>query len=379
MKKVINITLSNVVFAIEHDAYDTLASYLEQIKSNLNNNEDTKEILDDIECAIAEKLIARKRSEKIAVTSADIASVMEELGSPVEFKDSTASNDEHFGASESESGLKRRFYRDSDDMVIAGVASGLASYLGIDPVIVRLIFVVSVFFNGIGILAYIILWLVVPAAKTTADKYAMRGEQVTLKDISERVKKNIEHIDYGATKGAWAYTRNILDKLFQVLGTAIKFFIVLIRYFVGLALVISGVAGIAVLVSLYGIILFSEKVFFPYEVQMALEILQGSVWGIVAMVSSLIMMTVPLIAISVVGVSMMAKRNFFSVQKTVTLAVVWVVAIVVAGTTSALQVEKVMQRMGLHEREFSDKNVEMNLENGAAQDNDQVYFDYQGQ
>lgn len=378
MKKVINITLSNIVFAIEQDAYDTLAAYLEQVKDNLANNDDTKEIIDDIECAIAEKLITRKRSEKIAVTSTDITSIMAELGSPVEFKDSAENTDEHHKTSESEVGLKRRLYRDPDGVVIAGVASGLANYFGIDPVIVRLIFVVSVFFNGIGILAYIILWLVVPIAKTTADKYAMRGEQVTLKDISERVKKNIEHIDYETTKGVWSYARNVLDKLFQILGTVVKFFIVLVRYVMGLALVIGGVAGVAGLISLYGIILFSEKVFFPNEVQVALEILQGSVWGIVAMASSLIMMTIPLISLAVVGASLLAKRNFFTVQKTVTLATIWVVAIILAGTTSALQVEKVMQRMGVNEEIFSEEKSEMRLENGAAND-DQIYFDHQGQ
>ncbi len=142
--------------------------------------------------AIAEKFVARKRSEKLAVTSLDVDTVIHEMGSPVEF-----SEDEHNGESEQlepvqkEAGTepKKRLYRDLDDAVIAGVASGLARYFDIDPVIVRLIFVVAALFNGLGILVYIVLWLVVPIAETTADKYAMRGERVTLRDISERVKK----------------------------------------------------------------------------------------------------------------------------------------------------------------------------------------------
>lgn len=192
MKKVINITLGSIVFAIEQDAYDKLALYIEQVKNNLTDTDDAQEIIDDIESAIAEKFVARKRSEKLAVTSLDVDTVIHEMGSPVEF-----SEDEHSGESEQlepvqkEAGAepKKRLYRDLDDAVIAGVASGLARYFDIDPVIVRLIFVVAAFFNGLGILVYIVLWLVVPIAETTADKYAMRGERVTLRDISERVKK----------------------------------------------------------------------------------------------------------------------------------------------------------------------------------------------
>ena len=93
--------------------------------------------------------------------------------------------------SESTQGTKKQFYRDTDNAVIAGVASGLARYFSIDLVIIRLIFVFSIFFGGFGVLVYVILWLVVPPAETTSQKFAMRGERVTLKEISDRVKKNL--------------------------------------------------------------------------------------------------------------------------------------------------------------------------------------------
>lgn len=369
------------MFAIEQDAYDSLFRYLEEIKSNLSHNDDTEEITRDIENAIAEKFMSRKRSEKLAVTSDDVETVMAELGSPVNFKDD---EDESDSVDEKDSQQavfeqKRRLYRDPDDAVVAGVASGLANYFGIDPVIARLAFVVSVFFNGLGILAYIILWLVVPAAKTTTDKYAMRGERVTLKDISERVKKNIEHLDYEKTKGVWSGIRSFLDKSFQILGVVVRSLIVLVRYFVGMIMVVGGVAGIAMLVSAYGVILFSEKIFFPEEVQVALEILQGSMIGIVAMLSSFVMMVIPLIVIVISGSSLLAKRNLFTAQKAITLAAVWVVAVVVAGTTTTLQVEKVMQRFGPVEGQFHDSNFEVKWNNGTISGDDQhIRFYYDG-
>lgn len=378
MKKVISINLGSVVFAIEQDAYDALAAYLGEIKTNLASTEDAAEVIADVERAIAEKFIALKRSEKTAVTSADVEQVMSEMGSPADFGDSEAgeTTDTTSESADSTTEAKRRLYRDTDDAVIAGVASGLAQYFGIDPVIVRLIFVVSVFFNGFGILAYIILWLVVPAAKTTTDKYAMRGERVTLKDISERVKKNLGNIDEKdlvTAKGAWAKVRGLLDVCFNGLGRIFRVLATLARFVAGLVMVIAGALGFAGLVSIYSVILLSDKVFFPVEVQTALQTLQGSVLGIVAMISSFILMAIPLNVLVIAGASLLAKRNFFTVQKSVTLAVVWVVAVAVAGTTSALQVEKVMQKLGPIEGRFDDSSFEVEWEGGRIYGNEHQF------
>lgn len=369
MKKVISINLGSVVFAIEKDAYNALASYLEQIKTNLAGIEDAAEVIADVERAIAEKFIVMKRSEKSAVISVDVERVMSEMGSPADFGggeagESAGKNPEP-AASKTDS--KRRLYRDTDDAVIAGVVSGLAQYFGIDPVIVRLIFVVSVFFNGLGVLVYIILWLVVPAAKTTTDKYAMRGERVTLKDISERAKKNIDNIDekdLETAKGVWAKMRGLLDVCFRGLGRIFRVLAKVARFVGGILLVIAGALGIAGLVSLYSVILLSDKVFFPVDVQTVLETLQGSAIGIVAMLSSFITMSIPLIVLVVAGASLLAKRNYFTVQKSITLAVVWIVAFAVAGTTSALQVEQVMQKIGPIDGRFDESRFEVEWEGG---------------
>ena len=353
MKKVINITLGGIVFAIEQDAYETLAVYIDGIKNNLTQNDDAKEIIDDIESAIAEKFVARGRSEKLAVTSPDVESVIAEMGTPSEFTENT--EEEALQTDE----LKKRLYRDPEDAIIAGVASGLAQYFDIDPVIVRLIFVVSVFFNGLGVLAYLILWLVVPKAETTADRYAMRGERVTLKEISERVKKNIESIekaDYTASKKLWITVRRVLNKVFQLLGIVAKYIGVFIRYVAGVICVIGGALGIAGMISVYGIVLLSERVFFPHEVQIAVDTLQGNALGIVAMASSFVMMGILLLAIIMLGASLLAKRNLFTLPKTITLIVVWIIALVLAGTTSVLQVEQVAKKID-GDREMSQVEV----------------------
>lgn len=380
MKKVINITLGSIVFAIEQDAYEALASYLEAIKSNLTNNDDANEIVADIEAAIAEKFIERKRSEKLAVTAADVDFVIGAMGSPADFGDDEVINETN-DIQNTAADSKRRLYRDTDNAIIAGVASGLAQYFDIDPVIVRLIFVVSIFFNGLGILIYIILWFVVPEAATTSDKYAMRGEQVTLKDISERVKKNIQSInnpDSVAANSTWANIRDLLDKLFNLAGSIIKFIVVVARYLVGIVLVVGGALGMAAMVSVYSVILLSDKVLFPAQVQMVLETLQSSMLGIVAMASSFLTMLIPLVVLVVAGASLLAKRNFFTVHKTVSLAVVWIIAIAVAGTTSVLQVEQVMQKVGPVEGTFYGSTFQVEWEDGMIYGDDgEVRFIHQ--
>ncbi len=57
---------------------------------------------------------------------------------------------------------QKRLYRTRIDKMIGGVAGGLAIYFDIDPTIVRVLFVITIFIGGGGILAYIILWIVVP-------------------------------------------------------------------------------------------------------------------------------------------------------------------------------------------------------------------------
>jgi phage shock protein PspC (stress-responsive transcriptional regulator) len=384
MKKVINITIGSIVFAIDEDAYGALASYLEQIKSNLKNSDDTKEIVDDVEIAIAEKFIARNRSEKLAVTIADVEMVIGELGSPVEFgsgESGEAATEQTTTSRESVDDTKKRLYRDPDDAVIAGVASGLANYFGIDPVVVRLIFVISFFFNGMGLLAYIILWLVVPVAQTTADRYAMRGEKVTLRDISQRVKKNIDDIekfDYSKTSGVWSSFRGFLDSFFQVIGTVISWFIRVFRYLAGLAFILFGAFGTAGVVSAYSVILLSEKAMLPIKAQEVFHLLQSSALGITLIVSSFIVIVVPLIVSIIIGISLLTKRNYFTVQKSVVLVVVWMIAAVLTGTTGALQIEQVMRQVGSVEGRFDDSSFEVRWENGAIYGEDgNAYFIYE--
>jgi len=364
MKKVINITLGSVVFAIEQDAYDTLAEYLESIKSRLSANDDSTEIVSDIEAALAEKFIAKKRNEKRAVTALDVAGVVDEMGTPDDFAGAEEVVVEPEVKREKHTDAKKRLYRDTDDAVIAGVASGLASYFDIDPVVVRIIFFVSIFFNGLGLFAYIVLWLVVPKAQTTSEKYAMRGEAVTLKEITQRVKKNIaqaEGLNQEQISGLWAGIRPVFERTFLVLGLLVRGVMKIAQVFVGAILLFGGAVALAGLVSAYSIVLLSEKTLLPLEAQTAVDVLVGSALGILAMTASFVMMTIPLLVFILAGASFLVKRNLFTAPKSIALAVVWIVAAVLAVTASALQLEQVFQELGIDEQDNQEYQIQINV------------------
>jgi len=161
MKDAKQIILSGIGFIIEADAYKILDEYLKEIKKHfeVTMSDISEDIFQDIESSIAEKMISKGRGLQKAITLKDIEEIKEQLGKVSEIgndnneEEKITNKKEVEKEAEKENILtkKRILYRDTDDVVIAGVASGLAKYFNIDVVIVRLLFIVTAFLNGIGI------------------------------------------------------------------------------------------------------------------------------------------------------------------------------------------------------------------------------------
>jgi len=343
MKKVINITLGNTVFAIENEAYEILSAYLEQIKVRLLDTDDQLEIVADIERAIAEKFVELGRSEKRAVSAVDVEGVKLQMGTPADFGD--AGVQEAATPQESPRNPKKLF-RDPDDRVIAGVASGIANYFSVDPVFVRVTFLVLVFLNGIGLLAYFILWLVMPVATSTAQKFSMKGKGVTVADIRARVTQKFaesELTDSETIKGAWASVRSPLNKFFDLAGEMTRVLFTAVRSLAGFGLVAGGILGAVGLVVFYSIILFSERLFLPVEVQTGLVTLLGNTYGLLAILALGIVLLIPLLTAVMAGMSILLRRNIFTAGKIISLFSVWIIALVIGSAAGAVQFEKVWQ------------------------------------
>ena len=188
MKKTLTINLNQTVFSLEEDAYQKLDQYLNSVNKYFADNPDKEEIISDIETRAAEKFSQKLSRSKTVINLKDINSFIASMGT-VE----AISGEESVSAASSKTRLKHLF-RDPDNRIIAGVASGIAAYFGADPTLVRLIFIILIFALGFSIWFYPLLWLIIPAAKTAAEKVEMRGKPVTLANIQAAINNKFPSV-----------------------------------------------------------------------------------------------------------------------------------------------------------------------------------------
>ena len=179
MKEITRIHLASIPFNVEIEAKKALEKYLNGVETSLVADKDT---MREIEARVAEILNERGVIGEKVITSDDLAIVIEQLGEPAAFIDEEALDSDRSAVRPI-----RKLYRDSDGAMLAGVFGGIAAYFRIDATIVRLIGVVLLFVTaGAMIPVYVVLAIVVPAAKTAAQKLQMAGEPVTLESLKEQ-------------------------------------------------------------------------------------------------------------------------------------------------------------------------------------------------
>jgi phage shock protein PspC (stress-responsive transcriptional regulator) len=220
MNKTISINLSGMLFNLEEAAYNELLKYLQAIKNYFSAAQGRDEIIGDIENRIAELFQERLKNKQV-VLEKDVAEVIEILGKPEVYADeANAESNQHQGSDAGQSSTqensfskeKRRLFRDPDDGMLGGVCVGVGHYLGIDAVWLRIAFLVGLFFFGSGPLLYLILWIALPKAESTAEKLQMRGEAVTIETIEKKIKEEFERINKKANEFADGTTRTLRDK-----------------------------------------------------------------------------------------------------------------------------------------------------------------------
>lgn len=199
MNKIFNVNLGGYAFTIDENAYHHLNKYLDTIKRHFSDSEGCEEILYDIEVRMAELFQDRMKGKSI-VSSKELDEVIKILGRPEDFG-AASMDDEEYDAQKTNKKRSRakiktgkRLFRNPDEKVFGGVASGIAAYFGIsDPVWVRLGLVILIP-SGLTFFAYILLWIIVPEAKTAGDKLEMRGEDVNVSNIAKTVEDELKDL-----------------------------------------------------------------------------------------------------------------------------------------------------------------------------------------
>jgi phage shock protein PspC (stress-responsive transcriptional regulator) len=217
------------------------------------------------------------------------------------------------GSRDLEDNLKvKKFYRDPEHKVLGGVAAGLSSYFNVDMGVIRFIWVISIFFFGTGLLAYIILWAIAPAAKTLTEKMEMQGEPITLFNIDSNIKRNLEGGATDPRQGAdlrkllllpftiLATILNALGRVFRELGPVI-------RVLVGIAMVAIGAMGVLSLLifgaALLGLASLPDFGVFPPE----FIILKDMPALLIFSVATLLI--VPVLVVLFLGLMLLLKRR----------------------------------------------------------------------
>ena len=191
MNKTVNINLGGLVFHIDEDAYQKLTKYFEAIKRSLSNTSGQDEIIKDIEIRISELISEKHTSDKQVISLREVEEIISIMGQPEDYR---IEGDEPINAEPIyiNNKITKKLYRDEENAAIGGVLAGLGHYFGIDKAILRVILLIMVFAGGTGVVAYIILWIAMPAAKTTSEKLEMRGEPVTISNIEKKVREEID-------------------------------------------------------------------------------------------------------------------------------------------------------------------------------------------
>jgi phage shock protein PspC (stress-responsive transcriptional regulator) len=156
----------------------------------------------------------------------------------------------------------KKMYRDPDKKVISGVASGIAAFFGTDISVIRLLFVVLSIFGGFGILLYIIMWIILPEAKTITEKMQMQGEAVTLSNIESTVKKGLNEKETGDESTLtkiilfpFRAIAAILNGLGKVLGPVFRVLVDILRVAIGLVVTLMGLSFMLCLIIAFGIMI----------------------------------------------------------------------------------------------------------------------------
>jgi len=250
MNKTVNINLGGMFFHIDEEAYQKLTRYFDAIKRSLTNSSGQDEIIKDIEMRISELLTEKQKSDKHVVSLKDVDEVIAVMGQPEDYR---IDNEEPGNSAPNfYSSKTKKLYRDTENGMIGGVLAGLGHYFGVDKVWLRVFLLIMIFAWGTGFLAYIILWIVMPAATTTTEKLEMTGEPVTISNIEKKVREEFENVSEKFKNANYDAMGNRVKTGAEKIGSSFgNFIIAVLRVFSKFLGVILILIGLFVVVALF--------------------------------------------------------------------------------------------------------------------------------
>ena len=344
MNKTININLGGFFFHIDEIAYQKLRTYLASISKSLSDDVHGKnEIIADIEARISELLSEKITDSRQVVSEIDIEDIIVIMGQPEDYAEAEEMySDASYSYSRNKASGKKLF-RDGDDKFLGGVASGVAHYFNIDTIWIRLLFLITTLAGvGIGILIYIILWILLPEAKTTAEKLQMEGEPVNIDNIEKKIREEFTNVSEKLKDGASEFSEKInqtfsaktkknngLQDFLNAIGKIILILVKIIGKFIGVIFVFIGAAAILSLIiggfsvgSLEFLNIDGGFIGYPdffYDATLPRWLLS---------ISLIILIGIPFLVLLVIGLRILSSSiKQFSKAASITLLGIWFIAL----------------------------------------------------
>lgn len=339
MKKTFNINIAGYPFTIDDDAYELLSRYLETIEHAFASNDESNEIVADIEARIAELLNDYTSAGNNIITLPTVESIIERVGMPEDF----IAEEESFTYESNPSGnpgdgqhtthatpppyvppVKKKLYRDPQNSMLGGVCSGLAWYLNVDPTVVRLLTVLLTImsFSGIAI-AYLVMWVVVPEARTPLQRMQMMGQQPTVESIGKTVTDNFHEQNAPCTPPVDNSFGGTLASIFGFLAKAL----IIIGLIIGIPVLIALI--IALIGCLFSLIVFGSSAGFSFfggnTPEWMMETGNVAIYGILCGIGCILVIGIPIFFLVWMGLNKEVSKGVRN-----TLLVIWAAGLIMA-------------------------------------------------
>ncbi|MDE6098823.1 MAG: PspC domain-containing protein [Muribaculaceae bacterium] len=250
MKKSFPVNINGRIYNIDEDAYGLLHNYLDQLRTTFPGDEG-REIVDDIEARVAELFDERIGQGGQVITIEDVNRIIGIMGRPEDLGEPAAA-EECGGRSKVqatppplviEERPRHKLYRDIDNKVMGGVLSGIATYFGSDPNLIRVLMIILTICTAFWpcFVCYLIAWAVIPPADTARRRLELRGEAVSVEAVGRGVLTN----DAPRVAGESGFTAFI-----NVLAKCAMGFIGLVAGCVGLAMLMGILCLLGVIIAL---------------------------------------------------------------------------------------------------------------------------------
>ncbi|MBN1251493.1 MAG: PspC domain-containing protein [Bacteroidales bacterium] len=337
MKKTIRINISGLIFNLDEDAYGKLQHYLNSITNKFLNTEDGNEVIADVESRIAELFNEKVGDRKEVINMEDIDYIIEIMGKPEDFEEYFDEEVENKGVKYKSSKSNRRVYRDPDNRVLSGLSAGIAAYLGIDPVIVRVVFVLATLFYGASLLIYILLWIIIPEAKTTSQKLEMRGQDVNLSNIEKSIKDEFTNVksNFSKWQNSPSYSR-FSENVASIINLILKIGLIALKVVLVIIGIYLFVVSLGVLGGLTGVFFFNDTIISPFtwndmsfSFSDFVNLFADSFTAVVGIISVYLLIIIPALWVIYLSLKLIFRFKVRTKAIGIIAAAIWVVSFVV--------------------------------------------------